>query len=326
MRIGLNQIDHGANGRHSRRCRKALGLMVSSVAMCWVGVLLWGTVPELARGLSQVNLKLLLLGFVLVAFATGMVFEAFRPIVRISGISGLSSTQLGHLYFTAQLLRHLPGRVWGIGYQIAGGRFAGSVGSWLSANVLHMSLAIYFALLIAVSIISYSKGLWLSVLTGSAGLLLFIAVLRIFRSRWFLSQATNRGGRLAAIFGMVIDCARRAGRRDLSHAVMAIGASWIGMYTAWAFFASAYPDLDAIDGLRLLALYMIAWFAGYASIVTPGGLGVREVVFVSLANEYGTDAVAYLAIVGRLSLLSGDFVLGLAFMPFAPMRKAPTDS
>jgi uncharacterized membrane protein YbhN (UPF0104 family) len=68
----------------------------------------------------------------------------------------------------------------------------------------------------------------------------------------------------------------------------------------------------------MCAYYMVAWFVGYVSLLTPSGLGVRELVFAWLAKDFPPDAVALMAVVGRVSLLAVDLALGLAFAPFVP--------
>jgi uncharacterized membrane protein YbhN (UPF0104 family) len=72
--------------------------------------------------------------------------------------------------------------------------------------------------------------------------------------------------------------------------------------------------------MQLCAFYMVAWFVGYVSLLTPSGLGVRELVFAWLAKDFAGDAVALMAVVGRINLLFVDLFMGLAFAPFAPRR------
>ncbi|MBX3725704.1 MAG: hypothetical protein KF823_07270 [Xanthomonadales bacterium] len=295
-------------------------MVVSGAALAWVGVLLWRTWPVFREGLGQVDRPMMLAGFALVAVASLLVFEAFRPLARVSGITGLSPLQLGHLHFTSQLLRHLPGRIWGIGYQIAGGRPGGSVGAWLVVNVLHMGLAIYFALLTSALVLLVPGDVPLAVLAGAAGLALYAVGWRLARATWLTRKVAPMRGRTGAALRVVVGSAARARTQDAGHAALAFVASWIAMYGAWLCFAAAYPALQPAEGARLLALYMIAWFVGYATVVSPSGLGVRELVFAALAHDAGADVVAYLAIAGRVSLLSGDLVLGLLFAPFVPTK------
>jgi hypothetical protein len=65
-----------------------------------------------------------------------------------------------------------------------------------------------------------------------------------------------------------------------------------------------------LDGQPLLALaasYVLAWAAGIAAIVTPGGLGVREAVFVLLSPPgVAREAVALLAVFMRAWFLFAD--------------------
>lgn len=302
--------------------RRALGLLVSIAALGWVAVLLWRTWPAFVEGVGGVDRPNLLAGFALVALASLLVFEAFRPLARIAGIAGLSAMQLGHLHFTSQLLRHMPGRILGIGYQIAGGRAAGKMAAWLVANVLHMALAVYFALLTSAVVLLFQEDGPLAALCGGAGVATYLGGWRLARSAWLKDRLGQPGGRIANALTLVIHGAGRARSVDIWRAGLAFIASWIAMYGAWLCFALAYPGLDGGEGARLLALYMIAWFVGYASLVSPSGLGVRELVFAALAHDAAADAVAYLAIVGRISLLAGDLLLGLAFAPFTPGREA----
>lgn len=91
-------------------------------------------------------------------------------------------------------------------------------------------------------------------------------------------------------------------------------AGWVIYFVAWAGYGAAWPELRPTDGIWLCALYTIAWLAGYLSFLSPSGLGVRELVFITLAHNFPDDAVAGMAILGRTTLLLVDIILGIAFI------------
>lgn len=96
----------------------------------------------------------------------------------------------------------------------------------------------------------------------------------------------------------------------------------------WVIFGLAttmiYWSFSAVPGLSisfLIGVNVVAWFIGYISIVTPMGLGVREVSFVKLTAGSLVAAVASLvALVTRLWLVLSELVF-LALVIFWSNRK-----
>ena len=75
----------------------------------------------------------------------------------------------------------------------------------------------------------------------------------------------------------------------------------------------AWPRLSAFDGTVLCAMYTLAWFIGYVTLISPSGMGVRELAFALIAHRYPPDVIAGMAIIGRVMLLATDVFLGMAF-------------
>ena len=80
------------------------------------------------------------------------------------------------------------------------------------------------------------------------------------------------------------------------------------------WYGIAWPSLTALDGIRLCGIYTLAWFFGYISFVSPSGLGVREAAFFLLAKDFPPDAIAGMALLGRVTLLLVDIILGLIYL------------
>ena len=90
--------------------------------------------------------------------------------------------------------------------------------------------------------------------------------------------------------------------------------SWLIYLGCWTGYSWAWPGLSPIDAVWLCAFYTLAWFAGYISLITPSGLGVRELVFIALAKDFPPDIITGITISGRIILLLVDLIFGLFFI------------
>lgn len=299
---------------------KIAATVATALSLAWVILLLAKVWPDLAARSSEIRIFPMLFGLLLSVAAAYLTFVAFETLVRILRLSTLPRRELAHLYFTAQLLKHLPGRVWGLGYQWAVGRSAGSLGDWLLVNLVHMLLATFFALWSACLALGYSREFEWGLLTTAAGGITYLA-------GWMLASSLRNSrplkwlpGRIGRLSRGILEFLARTPTFARARLFVIFSISWVFYYTAWFLFGLSYPSLGGGGGVRLCAFYMLAWFVGYISLLTPSGLGVRELVFAWLAKDFPGDAVALMAVIGRMSLLSVDVALGLLFAPFVPRK------
>lgn len=280
-------------------------------ALAWTVWLLWDSIPLVLESLPKLHWRWL--GFTLVGnvVAGYLVFEAFRALFEKIQPCTYPRFHLAHLYFTGQLMKHLPGRIWGIAYQAAMGNRASMV-EWVSVTSVFMVLSTGFAVWVATTVLSFMFGfLWgvLALITGAAVYLLVWKerplkyVLFILSKLPFLKRLTIA---LEPFIGVDTKFKATVG-------FWYIG-SWFFCLLAWAGYGIAWPELGAVNGILLAGLYTIAWFIGYISLVTPSGLGVRELSFVILAQGFPPDAVAGMLVFGRLILLLVDIFLGFSFL------------
>jgi hypothetical protein len=294
----------------------AYALTLFSVA--WVIWLLAETWPVLAAHRNEIQWVLLLSGLALSLGASFLAFEAFVALVRIVGISGLGRRELAHLHFTGQLLKHLPGRIWGFGYQSAAGSSGGSIGDWLGVNFGHMVLATFFALWSACLALGFSRGMAAALFVMSVGGLAYVLGWKMISSAFVIRTLERLPGKFGKLGQRIRHLVERTSPTARFWIFVIFSLSSLLYYGSWVLYGASYPPLGMNGGMRLCAYYLLAWFVGYVSLITPSGIGVRELVFAWLANDFPGDAVAMAAIVGRVSLLVVDLLLGLAFSPFMP--------
>ena len=295
-------------------------MVVSAISLVWVLWLLAAVWPDLAAHRRELRVSFLWEGFALSILGACSVFGAFVTLASIFGIS-LTRRDLAHFYFTGQLLKHLPGRVWGIGYQWAANPAIGSFQNWVLANLAHLLLAAYFALWIAALVLAFLHVVWSGMVVLLAGGICYSAGWRIaslLASRRWPNWIPDRLARVRDGIGASL---LRASSADRSRIFVFFLVGSLLYYVSWYLYGESYPSLGAKNGMQLCAYYMVAWLVGYLSLLTPSGIGVRELAFTWMAKDFSGDSIAYMAVVGRASLLAVDLVLGLISIPLAPRRR-----
>ena len=301
------------NNHHWQERWRLFFTILSFISIFWAAYLLFDGIKDLKENFKNINLYWLLFVLIFNIISGYFGFEAFRLIFNTIKPNIYEKNFLGNLYFTAQLIKHLPGRIFGIVYQVNRGGSA-TIGEWLIINSAYMAINTAFALWTAVTVtgimINFRIGL-LIFLIGAIFYFLFwhpvlFRQISTFLNFIFKSKAKN------IINSIEILISSSLGFKLKIFFLFSI--SWILYLLAWAGYGAAWPSLKAIDGVWLCGIYTIAWFAGYISLISPSGIGVRELVFVFLAKDFPPDAVAGIAILGRTILLFVDIFFGIFYL------------
>lgn len=286
----------------------------------WVGYLLLTTIEHPADLIPGqwywLLLATLLLGLSLVTNLA--VFHLFLNMQKTVSL-GMSA----RLHLVGQLLRYLPGRIWGVVYQIGVTRDSLAAPIIVRANLDLMVLLLIGNTVMAISLLGHRAGWPVLLLAGIA--LLGVSIVGLL----FLGGANGLLRRTASILP---DRASRllhalAGTKaDPARLLVVAGcfvAGWALYLAAWQMLGQAYPIYAEVDFVNLCALYTLASIIGIVAAITPAGLGVREAAFVVLAGAgTGTDVVAFIAVFGRVWLLFVELLLlSAASGIFLLMRK-----
>lgn len=298
-----------------RRRWRWLSVPMVFVAVAWTVWLMWGTLPALRADLPRLRAGWLLFILMGSAISGYLGFEAFRALFDRMRPGLYSRQSLAHLYFAGQLMKHLPGRIWGVAYQSSIGHRV-TLAEWVSVTAVYMALTTGFALWVAVSVLGF-------MLSWVWGLLALVTGGGIYASLWQKRPLTVMLDLLRKLPVRALErlCDTMRPFADVNARFKRVVwcwfvASWLVYLLSWTGYGLAWPGLTAGDGIWLCAIYTVAWFAGYISLVSPSGVGVRELVFVLLAHRFPPDAVAAIAVLGRVMLLLVDILLGAIFIPF----------
>lgn len=305
-------------------------LIVSAVALAWAAGLLWQAWPELVVNFARVGKFWLAFTIVGIAISTYVGFELFRMLFTRVQPNVFGRLSLAHLYFTAQLMKHMPGRVWGVAYQsVIGGA---TPAEWVSVNGIYMLLSGMFAVWTAVVLLAFAYA-------PSAAIVAFAVGVSVYTFGWsprliasFVRAVNRFPHSTAKKIGIALRQFSAVSLHFKARVFAFLAIIWGVYFASWACYGWAWPGLGPHEAVALSAIYMVAWLVGYLSFVTPSGLGVRELAFALLARDFPADAVISVAIFGRVTLLLVDIAFAVVFAPFSPRRivattdKTETDS
>lgn len=220
------------------------------------------------------------------------------------------------LHAKGQIVRYLPGRFWGLLYQInlTRGQIPSAVVTRANIDLMVISLA--GNMLIPAAILCYFGAIpvW-SCLAAAGTALVCLAIL--LKSNLFVilfkAILNNRylPDKLSAFLYALTEI--RLDKKLLVATPLMFIFSWLIYLPAWKTLSLAYPGLATMNYAVLCAWYSIAWLIGFAAAITPGGLGVREASFIALA-QHGMDSglLAFIAVIARLWLILADIIFLLA--------------
>lgn len=234
------------------------------------------------------------------------------------------SYSLSHkIYFYSQIAKYIPGKVWAFWYQATLLNTSGSTSAMLFVNMDLVILLIILTLSLASALILFTYSLTLALVVFGAGLLLSVWVTRYCYAfaaiRWALSYIKFFDDKLCTCHIRLY--AGKTAAYYLLFSFTYLVSHWLMMFAAFGFSLA-----QSIDYTAYLTL---AWIAGTLSFVVPGGVGVKEIVFVMLAHTFSGDisleALAAIAIISRFAIMLQE-VFGVGFAFFWNMNQQDSEN
>jgi glycosyltransferase 2 family protein len=276
-----------------KRAAHALGAIIGILGLVFV-------VRELARNREEVTAAasgadpLILAAALLVGLASMTTIGlAWRRCLEVLGVERPVLDTLRR-YFVGQLGKYVPGGIWPVVGRAEMARRAG-----ISATAAYGSTLLSLGVTYLAAVLTAAAAL----LAGAAG---------GGQVTWQPVVALLPIGVLALhprVVGWVLRTARRVSRRDLDLPVpswpVSIGLllrhvpAWIGISAATWLVASTL-DPGSVDVRNLVFATTLSWVVGFLAVGVPGGIGVREAVFVASATSLSSSGVAAaVAVVAR---------------------------
>lgn len=275
------------------RFRGLLAFLLIAASLFVLGRMLLPDAALIRSSLAQTHWAQIVVG--LLAAAAMYLIQATYHLLVLGAFRGerVSIRSLLPIYLQAQIVRYLPGRVWGVVYQAHRMADVHRPGEVVVANLWQMAMTNLLAMGIVVSTVlafHYSCAWWL-LLVIPVVLLLELLHRRPVVVAWVMTRLRRwlPGSLLSG---------EEALRPMRFRGVCLLLAEWV-MYLL-AFSALLYGRVDLSDAMLIGTWYAGATLLSLAAFIVPGGIGVREAIFVA-APVLAVADTALLAVVAVLA-------------------------
>lgn len=218
----------------------------------------------------------------------------------------------GRIWTVSNLGKYLPGKVWAIAGMALMAREAGvspgaATGSAVILQAVSIGSGAVVAALTGAAALERARpgatgGLWLIAAAAVAGVALLFWPPLLGR---LLRLAAPDAGAQAPPLPAVL------------YGVLANLTAWVGYGVAlWLLARGLLPDVSL--GLRgAIAVFTASYLAGFLALIAPGGLGVREGLFIlMLQGPLGIGAATALALASRVLLTVTELGAAVPFLVF----------
>lgn len=301
--------------RMLNRLKPLISGLLAGAALLWIAWLIYRSRTDIAAvfaAMTPMSAGHLVLSVLLAAVGMTIPLAVFRTFLATQSKRVLSWPDLAALFFAAQVVKYLPGRFFGVVYQVnrLRGQFPG--GAVVRSNIEYQLFTLAFSTAAAISIIAYARlGPAPAMLAFGAGMALLFVYLRSSWMDRLVVLARRAAGKTPAGAGEGLHRSRRLVTLEAAGILAWSSVSWVFYLAAWRSLVAAFPSIDA-GFAELCALYTLSWVIGFVTLLTPGGLGVREAVFVYLSGGMAaTGSLALFSVVMRFWLLTVDLLLGM---------------
>ena len=242
----------------------------------------------------------------------------FPLAVLLSSITGkqVSSRDAFTLFHLANITRYLPGRVWGMVRLLSlSGQFGFSKTAVGSSLTLHVGIETAIGGLIAMSLL-FSDGMRetatgvLETLSGHTSFLTLAVMVCLAGLVFLIPKLAHHGKEFLKTLAPLLKTSRLWGIVLAAHSLL-----WICQGFAFFLFVRSLAPVRWGDAGFLTACFAFAWFVGFLSFLTPGGLGIREgLLGMLLAHLMPASEATRVTLLCRLWMLAAELVLaGTAF-------------
>jgi hypothetical protein len=297
--------------------RRAIGLAITIAIFVWILKPIFKQWPEVREQILKTSpMHFALAAGMFAAFLFAFRVLVWRKIVASFGTK-LPIAPATRIWSTSELARYIPGVIWQVAGRVYLCRPYGVTGSVCSiTQILELAIFLLANILVALACLTYfgiknMDGAAQTALYAAAALLPVLLLLlhtRIFYG--IINRVMRRLGKPAIV------------QRLRGHTLVML-LFWNILGLLWQSLAIYVVVHDAL-GLKLAwwwvvaGAYCLAWCAGFLAFWAPGGLGVRELIFVGamtmilpdqLKNAELRPLLAFLSVLLRLWATAGEILL-----------------
>jgi uncharacterized membrane protein YbhN (UPF0104 family) len=258
----------------------------------------WSTLQSYSWHLSP---GWFLLGFLPLALSWALEIGLWRICLRSLG-GQLTYRQAGAIWFLSNFVRYIPGNIWQfVGMAILAAEEYVSAEATLASVAVHQALSAISVVTLTTAYFAWTEhaeALRWPLLSAIAIGVLFVMA----RPRW-MEWGLNLALRLLRRPPLRVTLTTR----QMAWMLVGYWAAWILAGLGFAAVVRALMPLSWALTPHLVAAFVLAYFIGYVSLLTPSGLGVREGAMVWLLSGFLAAPIPIVAsLVGRIWLTLGE--------------------
>lgn len=187
------------------------------------------------------------------------------------------------LLLLSQAAKYIPGRIWSIAHQAAMLRGISSIPSLTLANIEFIVLSMIMVATVSGAILGHVHSSGLAIIALGAGASVFIIVAESCTfSRMILT--TSRFLKIARFSEFSCQRPERVATALLFLVFYAFTYTVSNVLMMISVF-----NVSLTEAFTYLSILGIAWIVGAMTMITPGGIGIKEVVFVFIAQRYASS-------------------------------------
>jgi len=271
------------------------------IAIAVATALIWAARDELALAIHSFSLA-----FLVMTYAATLTLNLVLWIVFHASAGGGSEYSLtSRMFFGGQVAKYIPGKVWGVVFQATLKSTSIPVGNIIQANIVVYVLTVLSTVFAGLMLLVYPISGLLTIVLFVAGATLssyFIFSDRLYLLLQRVSRFSKRFELASAVPGVEFSL-------FIQGLVFVVVTSLYVVSNV--FLVYVFYDFALSEILNLVAYLSIAWLAGAVVAVTPAGLGVREIVFVTIGtvgDPANFELFASIAIVARVIQVGQDLL------------------
>ena len=299
-----------------RRMTRVIGILIAVAGLVFVVRELVRNWDEIASTTSGADPAILVAGVVTGLASMALIGLGWRRCLSLLGVRP-SMMRVFYGYFVGQLGKYVPGGIWPIVGRAEMARRDG-----VSASIAYGSTALSMGITYLAAILTVAGAF----LTGGASdgglewwpvlLLLPIGFLALHPVvvRWALALLSRFRKRELEV--LVPSWAT-----SVSLLIQHV-PSWFGISTAtWLVASTLSPG--AVSFRNIVLATCLSWVVGFLAVGVPGGIGVREAVFVATATTLPMGTAAAVSLIARILFIVVDLLgAGLVTVAVASRRRS----
>lgn len=286
------------------------------ISFVWIFALIYRDqegIHQIWTNLRSENLLMVIDATIFVLIAVALLVPLVEIITRQNTQRAFPLRYLARLFFAGQVVSYLPGRLLGTAYLVNETQKIIPALTMIRINLELIMTIMLFNTLMALAIMAYYLvGVPAAVGLSILGLALFVVYHRMNLFDFFLQVSSQFLPKKFSEKVLQAKTHRPFEFKTIGLMLVVFMIHWAAYLKAWLCLKSAFVMLDGQAVFLLAAAYTLSWFIGFITLITPGGLGVREVSFVLLSSNYLTKQQAsFLSLFLRVWLIAVDIILFL---------------